>query len=1209
MFKMIDGALRVIKKILPLSLILLLVSSGLPLDILMRKIADYFATPVAQASHGPRVRTVEFFAGQDAGSGINDNVGAQNNFPVQTVQLAESGADVIDAYIEVSLQFGSATVLTSTEGLLFFDACTPTPCTPSPLSFMDTASFGTNSGESQTAQLRANVAPEAALAAYTGGGSQFSFQVGYCIDGASGTDAGTCNGTVAANIQGANAKLVITYTYDHTSPTQTNTVIYPLDSGTDIGSRTAAQVSCTVDSNCPTFSYTTTIPEIGTQLSQFFYLQTSINAVTTTDWQTISDIGGNPGGANTSAVFFEEILTDNGGWVNALLSGVAGYANNTAQSLEMSTNATNAYVMGGENYVTYTYADTAPTKTKTVVYPVGEVQTVGSLTESALVGSTVYFPESGVNVERAWFRIHTSAGGQTAASTLNIRHQVGANPASGQRGYAFASDTQGVSDDGYFNYIIPASEYTELEGATGSSGRAVQMRAQWSGTARGAVSAELVITYTYTSDVNGYIVSQHLFAGQQTSAAATTFSTSAGAINPSIPEPSTDVTIRGASLRLTSVGQAVSAPVANEGIGINFSTSPSACSSSNSSTAVTDNERTRLTLWRFFTNITSNDATTYTACYSSAEVAIHGGILTVTYQYTIPNTVTVALDPSFTQPANVTQGQNNVVMGVFTFITSASAATVNAITISETNASFTANGNLTGVQLYWQQEATCTFAGSVAIGAPVNFTSETAVLSGLGLGVNTAQICVFVEMDIGANAGAGQSIEIAISASGDVGVTGGAVVGSFPLNVPGATNIRADQGTVMSTPVDFDWVAGQTGWGSVIWAGTETGGDIKIQVYRKNVADCDTLLLNTELSGNEAGFDINTINLSSLADTAVVYNRLCLKATLTAVSASPILDDWRVTWQAAGGSGLQQSGYRFFANLDSANVGVALKPQNTAHTLGLDGDPFRLRMLIHSSALLGLSGQNFKLRYVGKGTGTCAAPTAGTPATYTDVTNTTLIAFKDNAGTANNIALIDNAGELTHAADAINPQTYHDVDTSLTPFTNSQSAIAAGADGKWDFSLFDSSAPSAKTYCFKIVKNDGTDLDGGYTVYPEIISAAVYPATGTYTSNDINITPLRAWNVLEWDWTLSPASPVCTVPSPCNLRIQIRTAGAQAGLGVASWLGPDGTGATYYQGATGINRVRAPITHNNQPWLNYRVTFDGDGAHTPVLNRVKLNYQ
>ncbi|MEK7635478.1 MAG: fibronectin type III domain-containing protein [Patescibacteria group bacterium] len=766
-----------------------------------RKVVDNFEVPTARANPGTRVRTVEFFAGQDAGSATNDNVGAQNNFAAQTAQLAESGADVIDAYVELSAEVGGTTALTSTEGLIYFDVCSPTPCTPSPAIMMNTAGLGTNSAEAQTLRFRASVTSEATLAAYTGAGTQFSFQVGYCFDGASGTDAATCNGTAAANVQGANAKLVITYIYDDTSATQTNTVIYPLDSGTNIGSKIATQAACTIDSNCPAFSYNAEIPEISSQVSQFFFLQTSLNANSATDWQTISDIGGNPGGANTSAVYFEETLTNNGGWINVMQGSVAGYANNSAQSLEMSTNGTNAYVMGGENYVTYTYANAAATKTRTVVLPVGEVQTIGSLTKSALVGPTVYFPETGVTVKKAWFRVHTSAGGQTTASTLNITHKVGNNAESSARGYAFAADTQGVTDDGYFIYIIPSSEYAELQAATASSGKTAQMTAQWSGTARGAVSGELVITYTYTGESGGYLVTQNLFAAQQTTAAATTFTTATGAINPSIPEITGTITIRGASSRLNAKDTSATA---NGTLGVNLSTG--SCTASNTSTPVTDSEITRVMLWKNVTSVVTNsEAQTYTSCYSGSQASIFTGNLIITYQWDAPatNTLTIGVTAGSKVTtvnsgdsavyANTTSCSGPASCAAMTLSVSNTSVTVSSIKITETGTA-NATTDLSQLALFYDTDGNYSNGITGQYGATVaSFTSEAATVSGSLALIPATTYYFYVRFNASSTTSypkGGQTVNFQIAANGDVTLSSGsATITGAPVSMAGTTTI------------------------------------------------------------------------------------------------------------------------------------------------------------------------------------------------------------------------------------------------------------------------------------------------------------------------------------------------------------------------------------------------------------------------------------
>lgn len=207
--------------------------------------------------------------------------------------------------------------------------------------------------------------------------------------------------------------------------------------------------------------------------------------------------------------------------------------------------------------------------------------------------------------------------------------------------------------------------------------------------------------------------------------------------------------------------------------------------------------------------------------------------------------------------------------------------------------------------------------------------------------------------------------------------------------------------------------------------------------------------------------------------------------------------------------------YRFFANADSTDVGSALAASNTAVTLSSAGVRFRLRMLLRNDGgRLYASAQSFKLQYVDRGTGTCASPAGGTPSSYTDVTTSTKIAFSGNPTPADGDALTANANDPIDAARTIVNQDYEELNNQ----TNSEAAIASGEDGKWDFSLQDLTGSAGATYCFRMVKSDGTVLDT-YTVYPEVTIPA-------YLSFDIssNIVDFGSLSSTDARWATSGAS-------------------------------------------------------------------------------------
>lgn len=177
---------------------------------------------------------------------------------------------------------------------------------------------------------------------------------------------------------------------------------------------------------------------------------------------------------------------------------------------------------------------------------------------------------------------------------------------------------------------------------------------------------------------------------------------------------------------------------------------------------------------------------------------------------------------------------------------------------------------------------------------------------------------------------------------------------------------------------------------------------------------------------------------------------------------------------------LSQSGYRFFANTDSTDVGSALAAANSGATLSSPGDAFRLRILANvASAGITANDVTMRLQFAGKGAGTCASP-AGIPAAYTDVTGATTIAYKDNATPVTGTTLTSNASDPIDGANVIINQTY----VESNNFSNTAGAIQIGEDGKWDFALVDNGGEDGAVYCFRI--STSYDVFAAYTYYPEI---------------------------------------------------------------------------------------------------------------------------
>jgi hypothetical protein len=196
-----------------------------------------------------------------------------------------------------------------------------------------------------------------------------------------------------------------------------------------------------------------------------------------------------------------------------------------------------------------------------------------------------------------------------------------------------------------------------------------------------------------------------------------------------------------------------------------------------------------------------------------------------------------------------------------------------------------------------------------------------------------------------------------------------------------------------------------------------------------------------------------------------------------------------------------QSAYRWFTNIASSSVGPPLAAQNTTTTAQLvTGSTFRLRMLIRvAGSVLNTSGQSFNLQYVDAGTGSCAVPTGGTPATYTNISTSSGDFYFLNNGIGDGGALVATSTDPIDGANTVNNETYE----QSNPFTNSQSAIAASADGKWDFALQTSGATVGATYCFRATTASGTAFSS-YAVYPTVVIGNVAPTVGVVTLNGNN---------------------------------------------------------------------------------------------------------
>lgn len=103
-----------------------------------------------------------------------------------------------------------------------------------------------------------------------------------------------------------------------------------------------------------------------------------------------------------------------------------------------------------------------------------------------------------------------------------------------------------------------------------------------------------------------------------------------------------------------------------------------------------------------------------------------------------------------------------------------------------------ANLNLSNVSIRYETAITCTYDGiETLFGTALSFaTTEKATITGT-MPVGTSQVCVYVVLDVGSGATAGQTIEIEISnPSIEVTVSAGTVSPSTAVAIAGTTTLQ-----------------------------------------------------------------------------------------------------------------------------------------------------------------------------------------------------------------------------------------------------------------------------------------------------------------------------------------------------------------------------------------------------------------------------------
>lgn len=111
-------------------------------------------------------------------------------------------------------------------------------------------------------------------------------------------------------------------------------------------------------------------------------------------------------------------------------------------------------------------------------------------------------------------------------------------------------------------------------------------------------------------------------------------------------------------------------------------------------------------------------------------------------------------------------------------------------------------------------------------------------------------------------------------------------------------------------------------------------------------------------------------------------------------------------------------------------------------------------------------------------------------------------------------------------------------------------------------------------------------------------SSGGYATNGNFTSSAFNMSDVSPVQILTWDENK---------PANTNVQLQIHTAPNNGGSPGAwgSWYGSSGSG-TYFTNHSG---TLLPTALNGNQWVQYRAELRGDGASTPILQEVRVNYK
>jgi hypothetical protein len=296
------------------------------------------------------------------------------------------------------------------------------------------------------------------------------------------------------------------------------------------------------------------------------------------------------------------------------------------------------------------------------------------------------------------------------------------------------------------------------------------------------------------------------------------------------------------------------------------------------------------------------------------------------------------------------------------------------------------------------------------------------------------------------------------------------------------------ENTIMSPAIDYDWLSGAGSWNQFTWIEDEAAGTVSMQLYYKVTTDCDTIVPDAALSGNSTGFASGPVSISSL--NTATYNRLCLKATLTKGTGTPYLQDWTVTWAAAGPN-LIQNHYRWRNDDGGESTSTWLASEDNA-TNTYKNTNTRLRFSISNTGSTA-TDYYYRIEYSEKTATSCENQTSGWSGvpTTTDsniVTMTTSTYFNNGATTTRQLSTTTGTFVSGKMVASTTNQTF--------AFTLNQNEYT---EHEYLFKFTENATYT--TYCFRLT-NAGSITDFTYTINAE---ATISAANQAPTVNSVSL--------------------------------------------------------------------------------------------------------